>query len=208
MLAYSFESIILDIVTPIYREVYPDLADIELVNIQDVRDNVVVFIMGAHDMTRLGKDDSEDFSIRITEFAEKKQKILNGVRWAIYPTMKESLLEQHDLNAEQFLVKTVDVKVIPTLFASHDTGEEEGTPDYAADISFSVHVEFHLTIEDISTLEPEGEESIRLRLLNLCSEDSRYPIRELRHWARDLGVRGSDVLQRGELCAAIRQHYV
>ena len=203
----AFDAILVDIVTPIFAEVYPELEDIELSGIYDKEDNIVMFEVAGYAASPMRQNVYRDFDPIIEQFAGKKQQILNGVSWAIHPTMKEELLERYDLSVEQFLIKTVKVEVKPHLTASYLTNEAANNPGYAGETLFSVHVMFHLSIEDLSTLEPDGEEAVRLRYANLCAEKSLYSEDELRTWAIGLGVIGTEEMTKEELCHAVRRYY-
>ena len=200
----AFSGILEGIVTPIFAEVYPELDGVEVSNIQSSEGNVLEFhVTGYHNMPN-ELDKATELADLMTEFAGKKQQILNGVQWAIYPTMRESLLEQYDLSEEQFLVKTVKVNVEPRLTSYYSSRERGG--NYLGDIYLRITVVFSLTIEDISTMEPGGEETLRLRLENLCSSTSRYPLKELQDWAKSLGAQYIEDMTREELCSFVRSN--
>lgn len=199
--------ILTDLVTPIFAEVYPELEDIEISGVNDAAGNTVMFEISGYVSSPLKPDVQRDFDPIITEFAGKKQQILNGLRWAIYPTMKEELLDKYDLSAEQFLIKTERLEVLPQLSAIYSTDQALLDPSYAGRTLFIVSVVFYLSIEDLSTLEPEGEEVIRLRYNNLCTTNSRYSEQELRRWALDLSIPGAGDMSRLQLCDAVKEYY-
>ena len=203
----AFVALLADLVTPIFAEVYPELDDIELTSIEDKENDVVMLEISGYALSPMKKNVHRDFDPIITEFADKKQRILNGVNWAISPTMKESLLEQYDINAEQFLVKTVKVEVLPRLTTSYSTRAARDDRNYAGETLFIMAVVFYLSIEDLSTLEPGGDEAVRLRYNNLCSERSRYSENELRSWAVELGLNDAGEMTKEELCQAVKQYY-
>ena len=200
----AFDGILASIVTPIFAEVYPDLTNAELVSVKPANNNVLKFSIAAYHNTPIHESANLELGDLMAEFVQKKQQILNGIQWAIYPTMRASLLEQYDLSEEQFLVRTVGVDVIPRLAVL--CGPFTSGPDHFGVLHFRVTVIFSLTIEDISTMEPGGVEAVRLRLESLCSPMSRYPLQELRDWAQRLGSGDHEgVMTREELCQFVRE---
>lgn len=203
----AFTNILESIIAPIFAEVYPQLEDVTTSNIRPKDNNVLEFsVTGYQDAMYNKLNKPIELGDMMKEFAEKQQQILNGVRWAIYPTMRGSLLEQYGLSEEQFLVKTVAVEVNPRLFSYYSESGIRERHRYLGEVYFSVAVIFSLVIEDISTMEPEGEEAVRLRLESLCSPTSRYPLQELRDWARQLGSGDREgAMTRADLCAFVRK---
>lgn len=203
----AFTALLEDLIAPIFDEVYPELNRPVLSEIYQSGNDVVVFEISGSITLPVKKEVARDFSSIIVEFAGKKQQILNGLNWAITPTIKESLLEQYDLSAEQFLVRTLEAKVFPRLTASYRGAAAQRIPNYAGINCFSITVVLHLSIEDLSSIEPGGEEFVRLRYNNLCSTDSRYSEGELRSWAVELGTEGASEMSRDSLRQAIKAYY-
>lgn len=200
----AFSGILESILAPIFTDVYPELGGIELTNVDARDDHVLEFVLTGYDNKTIQRHLHLNLGNLITEFAEKQQQILNGVRWAIYPTIRESLLKQYDLSEEQFLVRTVNVEVVPTLMPM--CSRYHRTPDTYGIMHFAINVIFSLTIEDISSMEPGGSEAARLRLENLCTPNSRYPLQELRDWAERLGASYTEDMTREELCRYVRSN--
>ena len=201
----AFQTILEGIVTPILAEVYTGMDGVKLINVTDVTVDrspaVLEFTVTGH-----WKPSRKDYELRgsirlghfMSSFQDKRQQILAGVTPAVTPTLRDDLLEHSSLSSQQFLVTSQGIDVTPELSAR--VQGDERLPG----VMLAINVVFRFTIEDISTLEPGGEEMIRLRLQSLCSPDSRYPLSELQDWAHNLGITSAEVMTREELYTAVR----
>ena len=200
----AFQRILKGIVGPILSEVYTGMDTTELYKVTDVPDrNVIEFtVVGywEHTTDNSNPGGGIELGIFMTSFQKKRQQIANSVILAVSPTMREDLLENNGLSSQQFLVSFKSVRVVPSLL----TYNKLNPPKAAPSVLMILNVVISLTIEDISVLEPGGDEMIRLRLASLCSPDSRYPLSELEDWARNLGVTQVEGMTRQELCVAVR----
>ena len=201
----AFRRILKSIVSPILAEVYPGMNATGLIKVTAVSDhNDLKFtVMGVWER---GRDDSNpgggvELGRFMKTFEEKRQQITNSVILAVSPTMQDDLLEDNGLSPQQFLVTFQGVSVKPSLLAYNAPNTVPALPM----ILLRVRVVISLTIEDLSTMEPGGDEMIRLRLASLCSPDSRYPLSELEDWARNLGVTQVEGMTRQELCVAVHK---
>lgn len=207
-----FIDLLSSIVMPVFDEVYPELLNkvADLPNGIDVYEgdnNTILFPMILMSDRYLVDKYSESrvLSNLVAKFCAAKTRISQAVADStINGYVKPDILAQQELSSDQFLVRIVDVDIQPDVIVSTSGRLPDKTP---AMINFYITVTFHLQIEDISSLDPDGIDALRIRFNNLCADNGRYPENELRGWAVSLNVRGADRMEKRELCAAIRNHY-
>ena len=209
-LEQAFVGVFRDVLRPIFDEVYPEMRteEITIDNIRDEAENVIMFGMGCGINIYVGRNKYTSLGSYIEEFATKKDEIKNGARWAVQPTVKGELLESHGLSEEQFLIKVLSINVWPHAIVTYQDSESwYDRENYGGVFQFAVVVEFRVTIEDISTIEPEGIETQLARYRNLCSSSSRYNDNELRTWAKSLGFENTDTMSKDALCEVVGGYY-
>ena len=67
-----------------------------------------------------------------------------------------------------------------------------------------IYIELVLNIEDITELHPGGLQMLYMKYNNLCQDNSRYSLNELKEWVESLGYKAGTKQQ---MCRIIKTHY-
>jgi hypothetical protein len=108
-----------------------------------------------------------------------------------------NFLNKVGLSENQFIINLISLDIYSNVKVYQEPGE-------IGDFTKEILIDLIINIEEISELHPGGLEMLYLKYKNLCVNNSRYNLNELREWVQDLGyILGS----KDEMCQIIKTHY-
>lgn len=172
--------------------------DYYLDKIADVRNNVKF-------ICRFSVKDDKIIPNKVNEYtsADFFKKFL-----AIYPEIVKNItkkmspvnaieLNKAELSEDQFIIKLIDLTIYPEVRVYNEANE----PGYYIR---EIYIELTLNIEDVSELHLDGIQMLYFKYKNICEDNSRYSLTELKEWVESLGYK---VDTKQQMCQLIKMHY-
>ena len=131
-------------------------------------------------------------------YASLKPSILKRLRRELTVVSEEELTNS-GINPEQFIFRTHDIEMRGMVGVNNN-------PDDVM-MGKEIYITITVSIEDITGLEPEGDEALYAKFKYLCEHGNRENLEELEEWTRSIGIRYTTPPTKDQMCTDIRAHY-
>jgi len=169
-------------------------------DISDIGDNVKFLCRFIVDLDEIIPNNHDDADYTSNDFLKSFLQIypsaLKNITKKMSPVSDKNLNDT-GLSEEQFVIQLISLNIYPEVRVYQEKNE-------VALFTKEIFIELVLNIEDITELHPGGLQMLYIKYNNLCQDNSRYSLTELKEWVENLGYKTSTKQQ---MCRIIKNHY-
>ena len=178
--------------------------NLQFMRIIDVGKNIQIELkINAFEIEIIVEDDNIEAGSFLEKYIDIKDIAMSNIRQIMVPIVKKEYLNEAGLSEDQFIIRTLGIRIRPNVKAYVDA--EELSENHLGNLFGEILFTITINIEDISELEPEGFEFLKIKYNNLCGSYTTQSFIELEEWGERLGITGDQTKE--SLCEAIRDYY-